>query len=119
MAKKSSRMLTEEERAERRRQDRERLRHAAEELLSSEGWARWVRTRAMFHNYSAGNCALLAWQCHERGIVPTRIAGFHTWLKLGRCVRKGEVALRILAKRAILHRMRPRLIATSVLPGGV
>jgi hypothetical protein len=94
---KSSRQPSEHERAERRRQDRERLQRAAQELLSSDGWARWVRTRAMFHNYSASNCALLAWQCHERGIVPTRIAGFHTWLKLGRCVRKGEVALRILA----------------------
>jgi N-terminal domain of anti-restriction factor ArdC len=97
MASKSSRRLSEQERAERRRQDRERLQKAARELLSSEGWVRWVRTRAMFHSYSAGNCMLLAAQCHQRGIVPTRIAGFRTWLKLGRCVRKGEVALRVLA----------------------
>jgi hypothetical protein len=89
---KSSQSLSEHERAERRRQDRERLQRAAQELLSSDGWARWVRTRAMFHNYSASNCALLAWRCHERGIVPTRIAGFHTWLKLGRCARKGVAA---------------------------
>ncbi len=61
-----------------RHQDRERTQRAAQELLSSNEWARWVRTRAMFHNYSAKNCALLAWQCHERGIVPTRIAGFRT-----------------------------------------
>jgi hypothetical protein len=47
MAKKSSRQFTDEERAERRRQDRERVRQAARELLSSEGWARWVKTRAM------------------------------------------------------------------------
>jgi antirestriction protein ArdC len=40
---------------------------------------------------------LLAMQCHERGIEPARIAGFRTWLKLGRCVRQGETALRILA----------------------
>jgi hypothetical protein len=104
MAKGSSRRLTESERAERRHQDRERLRRAAEQMLSSEGWARWVRTRAMFHNYSASNCGLLAWQCHERGIAPTRIAGFHTWLKLGRCVRKDEVALRILAPVSVKQR---------------
>lgn len=97
MANKSSRRLSEQERAERRRRDRERLQQAARELLGSEGWARWVRTRAMFHAYSAGNCMLLAAQCHQRGIVPTRIAGFRTWLKLGRVVRKGETALRILA----------------------
>jgi hypothetical protein len=101
---KSSRQLSEHERAERRRQDRERLQRAAEDLLSSEGWARWVRVRAMFHSYSASNCMLLAAQCHERGVVPTRIAGFHTWLKLGRCVRKGEVALRILAPVTVKHR---------------
>jgi hypothetical protein len=101
---KSSRRLSEHERAERRRQDRERLQRAAEELLCSEGWARWVRVRAMFHSYSASNCMLLATQCHERGIVPTRIAGFRTWLKLGRCVRKGEVALRILAPVTVKQR---------------
>jgi len=106
MAKKSSHRQTDEERAERRRQDRERLQQVARELLSSDGWARWVKTRAMFHNYSASNCALLAWQCHERGIAPTRIAGFHTWLKLGRCVRKGEVALRILAPVSVKERDR-------------
>jgi len=70
MAGKSSRRLSEDERAERRRQDRERLQQAAQQLLCSAGWARWVRVRAMFHSYSAGNCMLIAWQCHERGIVP-------------------------------------------------
>ena len=90
MAKKSSRRLSERERAERRRQDRERLQRAAQELLTSEGWARWVRVRAMFHSYSAGNCMLIASQCHERGIVAERVAGFRTWLRLGRCVCRNE-----------------------------
>jgi hypothetical protein len=104
MANKSPHRQTDEQRAERRRQDRERLQQAARELLSSDGWARWVKTRAMFHSYSAGNCMLLAAQCHERGIVPTRIAGFRTWLKLGRNVRKGETALRILAPVTVRER---------------
>jgi antirestriction factor ArdC-like protein len=104
MAKRSRRRCTERERDERRRADRERLRRAAEELLSSEGWARWVRVRSMFRSYSAGNCMLLALQCHERGIDPQRIAGFRTWLKLGRCVRKGERALRILAPVTVKER---------------
>jgi hypothetical protein len=34
------------EREERRAADRRRLQQAAEQLLSSEGWQRWVRTRA-------------------------------------------------------------------------
>jgi len=103
MAKRST-GLSEFEREERRRQDRERLQRAAEELLCSEGWARWVRVRAMFHSYLAGNCMLLALQCHERGIVPERVAGFRTWLKLGRCVRRGEKALRILAPVRVKER---------------
>jgi N-terminal domain of anti-restriction factor ArdC len=104
MVKKSSRRLSEQERDERRRADRERLQRAAAELLSSEGWAQWVRVRSMFRSHSAGNCMLLAAQCHERGIVPMRIAGFRTWLKLGRCVRKGEAALRILAPVTVKQR---------------
>jgi N-terminal domain of anti-restriction factor ArdC len=107
MAKKSPRRLTEEERAERRRQDRERLQQAARELLSSDGWARWVKTRAMFHSYSAGNCMLLAAQAHARGIALTHVAGFRTWLKLGRAVRKGEAALRILAPVTAKERDTP------------
>ena len=104
MARKSSGRCSEHERAERRCADRERLRSAAEELLSSEGWVRWVRIRSMFRAYSAGNCMLLAYQCHERGIEPHRVAGFRTWLKLGRCVRKGEQALRILAPVTVKER---------------
>jgi hypothetical protein len=44
MATKSSRRLSDDQWAERRRADRERLKGAAEELLSSQGWQRWVRS---------------------------------------------------------------------------
>lgn len=91
------RRLTEAEREQRRRADRERVKEAALQLLCSEGWKRWVRTRQTFRNYSASNCMLIALQCHERGIVPEHVAGFHGWIKLGRTVRKGEQAIRILA----------------------
>jgi hypothetical protein len=56
MSKKSMRRLSEDERAERHRADRERLKRAAEELLTSEGWRRWVRVRATFHAY----CVLIS-----------------------------------------------------------
>jgi hypothetical protein len=104
MSKRASSWLSETERDERRRADRERLKRAAEELLCSEGWRRWVRVRASFHTYSAGNCMLLALQCHQRGIEPQHVAGFRGWLNLGRCVRKGETALRILAPAAVKQR---------------
>jgi len=100
----SSTPLSEAERAERHRQDRERLQRASEELLCSEGWARWVRARAVFHSYSANNSMLLAMQCHERGIEPRMVAGFRAWLRLGRCVRKGERALKILAPVPVRER---------------
>jgi hypothetical protein len=95
------RRLSEAERAERRQRDRERLQQAAQELLTSEGWQRWVRARALFHRYSLRNCLLLAAQCHERGIDAKRVAGFRTWLKLGRFVRKGEKGLVVLAPMPI------------------
>jgi hypothetical protein len=42
MAKSSGR-FSEAEREQRHAGDRERLKRAAEQLLSSEGWERWVR----------------------------------------------------------------------------
>lgn len=45
--------LSEQERTERRREDRERLERAVSELLSSEGWKRWLRARSVLHGYSA------------------------------------------------------------------
>src|ERR1700730_15197148 len=104
MSKRSSSGLSETERDERRHADRERLKQAAQELLSSEGWQRWVRVRATFHTYSAGNCMLLALQCHQRGIEPHHVAGFRAWLNLGRCVRKSETALRILEPVTVKQR---------------
>jgi hypothetical protein len=55
---KTKRRLTEAERTERRQRDRERLQRAAQELLTFEGWQRWVRVRAMFHSY----CLVIWWR---------------------------------------------------------
>ena len=54
MARSTSR-LSESEREQRRARDRERLKLAAEELLTSEGWERWVhvRSRNGLSRYSA------------------------------------------------------------------
>jgi antirestriction protein ArdC len=104
MATKSSRRASEHKRAERRQRDRDRARQATEALLTSEGWQRWLRARAVFHSYSLQNTLLLAHQCAERGITPTRVGGFRAWLKLGRCVRKGESALWVMAPMAIKRR---------------
>ena len=100
MARKGRR-LTDAERAERRRKERERLEQATAELLTSEGWRRWLRTRSVLHGYSLQNTLLIAQQCHARGIEPTYVAGFRAWLRLGRVVRKGQTGLRIWAPMRI------------------
>jgi len=94
------RTLTDAEREQRRTADRERAKQAASALLSSDGWARWARSRQLFASYSLGNQLLLALAFYERGIEPEPVAGFRTWIKLGRSVRKGERGIRLVARLA-------------------
>jgi hypothetical protein len=91
------------ERAERRRQDRERLQRAAEQLLSSEGWQRWVRARSGngLARYSLTNQLLVALQSDDRA---TFLAGFKQWLALGYCVKRGSRAIRIMASMSVKAR---------------
>lgn len=102
MAKKSSRKLTDQERAARRRQDRDRLQHAAEQLLNSEGWRRWVwvRSRAGLGRLSISNQLMVALARPDA----TFVAGFKAWLQLGYCVKKGERAVPIIAPLALEDR---------------
>ena len=95
MATMTRRRLTDEERAQRRAQDRERLEQAARELLTSAGWQRWVKVRSRngLARYSLGNQLLIAMQAPDARFV----AGFHAWKDLARRVRKGEHGIRILA----------------------
>jgi hypothetical protein len=53
----------------------------------------WLSTMSRFYNYSFGNQILIWAQCQ----TATRVAGFHAWKDLGRSVKKGEKAIRILA----------------------
>lgn len=99
---KSPRRLSEAEREERRVRDRERLKHAAEQLLCSQGWQRWVRARARngLARYSVSNLCLILLDRPEASFV----AGFKAWLELGYCVRKGERAIRIFAPMPVKDR---------------
>lgn len=62
----------------------------------SETLQTYLATMARFHNYSFGNSLLIAMQRPDA----THVAGFHTWRKLGRRVRKGESGIVILAPMA-------------------
>jgi antirestriction protein ArdC len=66
---------------------------AALQAGQSEAMAAYLQAMATFHTYSFGNQLLIAAQ------RPTarRVAGFRTWKKLGRSVRKGERGLLIYA----------------------
>lgn len=90
------------ERDARRQADRERLEQAARALLDSEGWQRWIHVRATngLARYSLGNQLLIALQKPDA----TFVAGFRAFLKLNRCVRKGEKSIRILAPMTVRRR---------------
>jgi antirestriction protein ArdC len=72
---------------------RERLAAAVEKLADSDTFAAWLRARAAFHDYSFGNICLIV----SQNPAASRVAGYRTWQKLGRQVRKGEKGIRILA----------------------
>lgn len=104
MARNNTRPLTDGEREQRRQAQRRQFEDALSALLSSDGWRRWLRTRATLHAYSANNTLLIAHQAWARGISPTHVAGFRAWLKLGRAVRKGERGLSIWAPMRVKAR---------------
>lgn len=66
---------------------------AALEAGRSERLTAMLAAMARFHAYSFGNVMLILAQRPDA----TRVAGYRLWLSLGRQVRKGERAIRILA----------------------
>jgi len=59
----------------------------------SDTLKRYLAAMGRFRNYSFGNCMLIAAQKPDA----THVAGFHSWLKFQRHVRKGEKGIVILA----------------------
>ena len=66
----------------------------------SEALTQYLAAISRFHKYSLHNVMLIVLQKPDA----TRVAGFHTWHKLGRHVRKGEKGINIFAP--ILRRQR-------------
>jgi len=90
MAKRERIALTDEERAERRREEQELTERAVAQLRCSAGWQRWLECRAKvgLRRYSLTNQLL----CCLQDADATHVAGFRAWLKLGYSVRRGETA---------------------------
>jgi antirestriction protein ArdC len=69
------------------------LRAGVADLVTSAGWKRALEFRRHFHTYSFFNTSLILAQHPSARLV----AGYRTWQKLDRQVRKGERGLGILA----------------------
>ena len=77
----NKRSLTDSERDERRQAQHKQLEDALAALLNSDGWKRWLSTRATLHAYSAKNTLLIAHQAAIRGIAVSHVAGFRAWIE--------------------------------------
>lgn len=69
------------------------LEAGVKELFESERYAQYLSAMSKFHDYSANNVMLIMMQMP----YAERVAGYRTWQKLGRQVKKGERAISIIA----------------------
>ena len=69
-----------------------RLEQAIGEIHDSESFRRYLEVQSRFHRYSWRNVALILSQRPDA----TQIAGYQTWLKLHRYVRRGEHGIKII-----------------------
>ena len=69
------------------------LAEGVQSLTDSDRWRSHLEFQGRFHRYSFNNTLLIGAQDPEA----TRVAGFASWAKMGRSVRKGERAIWILA----------------------
>ena len=65
------------------------------QLADSDTWANVLRLAKMFRRYSLNNLLLINAQCPHA----TRVAGYRTWQRLGRQVRKGEKHIAIIGRQ--------------------
>lgn len=72
----------------------EKLEQGVQDVFTSDNYLQFLQTMSKFHNYSFGNCLLIAMQKPEA----TLVAGYKAWqTKFKRQVRKGEKSIQILA----------------------
>jgi hypothetical protein len=81
-----------------------------ERLSTSDGWTQWLKFCHRFHSYSFSNLLLIAIQRPDA----SHVAGFRTWQSLGRKVKKGERAIRIIAPRMVGQEEDRRVFFTGV-----
>ena len=85
--------LRSEKASDRLKEITDRLEQGVTELFDSDHYKEYLRVMARFHRYSFNNTLLIAMQCPGA----TRLAGFQSWKKFGRCVKKGEKGIKVIA----------------------
>jgi hypothetical protein len=85
----------------------DRLERGIQNLVNRDNWLNYLKTQAVFHTYSFNNTCLILDQCPQA----SHIAGFGSWKKLDRAVKKGEKGIRILAPLVRKDPDRPDEIA--------
>src|SRR3954453_17377590 len=69
-----------------------RLEQAVGQIQDSESFRRYLDVQARFHHYSWGNVALILTQRPDA----TQVAGYNSWLKMHRFVKRGEHGIKII-----------------------
>ena len=85
--------LRSEKASDRLKEITDRLEQGVTELFDSDHYKEYLRVMSRFHRYSFNNTLLIAMQCPGA----TRLAGFQSWKKFGRCVKKGEKGIKVIA----------------------
>ena len=75
----------------------------AVEAGKSQKLVAYLKAMGRFHNYSLGNAILIGFQKPEA----THVAGFRTWQKFSRYVKKGEHGIAIMAPIVWRRRVMP------------
>lgn len=70
-----------------------KLEEGVKGVFEDENFKEWLKMQAKFHSYSSANTILILKQKPNA----SKVAGFNTWKKLGRYVRKGEQGIFIFA----------------------
>ena len=85
--------LQSEKTTERLKEITDRLEQGVTDLFESDRYKEYLRVMSRFHRYSFNNTLLIAMQCPGA----TRLAGFQSWKKVGRHVKKGEKGIKVIA----------------------
>src|SRR4029077_11478233 len=70
----------------------QRFEDAVGAIQDSASFRRWLDISSRFHQYSLGNQLLIAFARPDA----TYVAGYHTWPKMGRHVKRGEKGIAIM-----------------------